>query len=126
MNANHSAREDERFTALLIACDEALAAGVPAPPLADTGAAPALRPRLERGVRCLRMLEKYWPSRGPGASTARAGPSESPSDQGSDAPPTRFGRFHLCRELGHGSFGIVYLAQDPLLGRAVALKIPRV
>ncbi|WDI41472.1 WD40 repeat domain-containing serine/threonine protein kinase [Bremerella sp. P1] len=36
-----------------------------------------------------------------------------------------FGRFELCEELGHGSFGTVYRAYDPTLAREVALKLPR-
>ncbi|MBM4074695.1 MAG: serine/threonine protein kinase [Planctomycetes bacterium] len=37
----------------------------------------------------------------------------------------RFGHFDLKRVLGQGGFGIVYLAFDRILGRDVALKLPR-
>lgn len=37
---------------------------------------------------------------------------------------SRIGRFEIQRELGRGAFGIVYLAIDPQLERAVALKVP--
>ena len=39
--------------------------------------------------------------------------------------PARFSRFEVKRELGRGSFGVVYLAYDPRLRREVALKVPR-
>ena len=37
----------------------------------------------------------------------------------------QFGRFQVIDVLGHGSFGTVYRAFDPLLDREVALKVPR-
>ena len=38
--------------------------------------------------------------------------------------PAELGRYHIESELGHGSFGRVFLATDTELGRKVAVKIP--
>ena len=38
-------------------------------------------------------------------------------------PPRTIGRFTVLGEIGRGSYGVVYSAHDPVLGREVAIKI---
>jgi WD40 repeat protein len=98
----HLATEEPDVEALL-AFDRALIAG-DAPP-ATIKSTSFLQPVHE----CQRLLEAVWP-RGFAASAGL---------------PKQLGHFSIVRELGRGGFGVVFLAEDLVLGRPVALKVPR-
>jgi len=62
------------------------------------------------------LFEEYW---------NHLGESNDGSPAGDSLPKQQIGRFQIVRELGRGGLGLVLLANDPLLRRQVALKVPR-
>src|SRR5262249_8876240 len=113
MSADQPTPEEVQFTALFAAAEEALASGRIAEPVCSAPVPPELLARLQRDLECVQQLRQAL-----GRSTTAAEPSPN-------LPGPRLGRFEVRRELGRGGFGIVYLAYDALLGREVALKVPR-
>jgi WD40 repeat protein/serine/threonine protein kinase len=114
---------DEQFDDLLAAYDEA---GRPAQGPVSDSAPPALRKRLERARAVLQLLHP--------AGHASDTPKDATDTGSPDRPLVSFdptsgtgwlGKFRIVREIGGGGFGIVFLAEDSVLLRRVALKIPR-
>jgi eukaryotic-like serine/threonine-protein kinase len=116
---DHGATEDE-YIARLAALDDALRSRRPTNVLDESGSLlPLERRRLEQNGAWCEFVRAAWTSE-----------SDSPAPEESRAPldgntPRRFGRYEVRHELGRGSYGVVFLADDPRLRRQVALKLPR-
>jgi serine/threonine protein kinase len=124
MNPNDAETDAEPLGDLLEAYDEALAAGRPPP--TQTPVSPELAERLTRAQACLRRLDQDRRRTAGFSGLPQPGGTAIPGlDLDAGGGLRQLGRLRIVRELGRGGSGIVYLAQDLLLHRQVAVKVPR-
>src|SRR5262249_17705395 len=84
---------EEEFAALMAACDEALAAGIPPASICGSAAPAELQARAEEDLDCLRLLRQVWPL--PGRTPTQ---SDGAKHQKVDSAPgaiTSLGRFQI-------------------------------
>src|SRR4051794_30895332 len=76
--------------------------------LAEESGEPLDAAALEKMRLCIASLDRAW------HSFDRGSPEGDPPRP---SHPERLGKFKILGELGRGGFGVVFLAEDPVLGR---------
>jgi hypothetical protein len=113
---------ETQFSEMLAQFDEALAtasdaSSVLAQPFVSSLANADLQLRFDRVHNCLQLLEQDRRRQTAKATKDNLAPEQA-------AVPHQIGRFRVIRRLGSGGFGVVFLAEDPVLRRNVAIKMP--
>lgn len=114
---------NSQFDDLLLAIGSELA-GERTEPVSLDVADTELQRRIAHARQCLMLLQGL--TREYSADELAAEPIESRERSSSSGirAPSKFQRFQLIQQLGAGGFAEVFLADDPLLHRQVAIKIP--
>jgi serine/threonine protein kinase len=109
-------RDEQRLSAVLVACLEAIDAGQPIDRQELLARHPDFAAELGQFLDDQGQVDRFA---APLRTVARGG-EELPSR---DSGPAHLGDFRLLREVGRGGMGIVYEAEQISLGRRVALKV---
>lgn len=115
--------DEDLFAQRLAALHADLLAGRAPAELRDESCADGADLPLARAVACLKRLERVrrvYREHFPAVDELKPAGSDEATKF-----PRRLGRFEIQQELGRGGQSVVFLARDPLLGRSVALKMPR-
>ena len=113
---------ESQFSELLAQFDEALAtasdsSSVTTQPFVSNLPEGDLQRRFDRVHNCLQLLEQDRRRQAVSATKDKSAQEQA-------AVPHQIGRFRVIRRLGSGGFGVVFLAEDPVLRRQVAIKMP--
>ena len=113
---------NKKFDELLLAIDSRLAEGrEPFDPLIEVD--PLIRERIAEARECMQLLDLMRKHDG---EVFQQTLSDQPARSAFALRtlPSQFQHYLLTRNLGEGGFGTVYLAEDTLSNRQVAIKIP--